>query len=222
MLLSDPFATAVALAPVAIYLLVISVARLRGRGRVTTSNREAIGLGMAVSGFAAVGPAQLFFPQAAAAWFDWKVWLMLAAFYVLLVLLVSLNVRPKLSITGRDSGQVFAAVARAAGSMDPAARIDEGHGEIELPTESVRLRLTPVPGVDHVEVVSFEPNLSVRFWQRLESALRHQLRQAPTEAMRRGWGTLTAGLGLSLWIGVQILRDPNRFAAGFWEWLLHR
>ena len=76
----EPFTILLALLPLIGYLLVLSAIRLSGRALVTTGGRDVAALAMAISGLIAVGPAELFFPTAAATVFGPAVWVALAVF----------------------------------------------------------------------------------------------------------------------------------------------
>ncbi len=62
----SPFHIAVALGPLAIYLLVVAMVRLMPKPLVVSGGRDIATMSMALIGFAMVGPMELFFPKAAA------------------------------------------------------------------------------------------------------------------------------------------------------------
>ena len=98
---ADPFTILLALVPLIAYLLVISAVRLSGRALVTTGGRDIAALALAVSGLLAVGPAELFFPSAAATVFGPAVWIALAVFYGLSVSLIALSFPPPIHSDAR-------------------------------------------------------------------------------------------------------------------------
>lgn len=218
----DPFSMCVAFVPLTIYLLVLGANRAFGRAIVISGGVEVLMMGLAIAGFVAVGPAQLFFPQAAVMVFGWKVWLMLAAFYVLCLLLVALTVRPRVSIVGRTSDEAFPAVVRAAQSIDNGAEIDERKMEVFLPAKSIRLRLDAIPKVDHVSVLAFEPRIPHRFWPDFSRALKQEIKTTQSVSDGRGLGVLGWAAALIAWLIYQVVPATDQFADGFRQWLLHQ
>ena len=71
----EPFVIVMAFVPLIGYLLVLGWIRISGRAVVTTGARDTAALALAISGFIVVGPAELFFPNAAATAFGPIVWL---------------------------------------------------------------------------------------------------------------------------------------------------
>lgn len=91
---------AIGLAPLGIAFGVIAILHLRSKPTVVTSGQEVLLLGFAVSGFAMIGPMELFFPTSSYAALGEWVWVLLAALYFLFVLLVSLLSRSSLTVVG--------------------------------------------------------------------------------------------------------------------------
>jgi hypothetical protein len=56
----DPLHVAIALGPLATYLLVLGVLNLSSRPLLTTGGRDAAALAMAIAGLMVVGPMELF------------------------------------------------------------------------------------------------------------------------------------------------------------------
>ena len=93
---------AIAAIPVAIYFILVGALRLRRHPLVTTGWRDTLTLGIAASGFVAIGPMQLFFPnQAASRWHAW-VWLALFVLYLLGLMMLLLIAKPPLVVYGMD------------------------------------------------------------------------------------------------------------------------
>lgn len=218
----DPFATSLAFVPLAIYLMVQGIRRVLGRAVVMTGGREVFTMGLAVSGFVAIGPAQLFFPQAAGTVFGWKVWLMLGTFYLLCLVLISLTVRPRLSIIGRTNDEAFPAVVRAAQAIDVGTQVDERKMQVYLPEHNVRLRLDALPRIDHVSLVAFEQRLPLGFWQTLAPPLSKEIKATRSASDGRGLGVLGWGAVLILWVLYQVVPATDQLAEGFRQWLLHQ
>jgi hypothetical protein len=94
----DPFRLAIALVPVAAYVLLLGVVNARRRPFLTSGGSDLTALGVALSGLMFVGPMELFRPEAATREFGNYIWLVLLLFYWLWLLLVVLVSRPRLVI----------------------------------------------------------------------------------------------------------------------------
>jgi hypothetical protein len=215
----DPFTWLLALLPLIGYLAVITAIRLSGRALVTTGGRDIAALAMAIAGLLAVGPAELFFPTAAATLFGPIVWFALAAFYGLSVTLIALSLKPRLVVIGRTSEELYEPLLAAAQSMDSDAVGEPRSLQVFLPNQRVRLRLEGHRAIDHTQVIAFEPVASLRFWNSLLSNLRYEVREQSIRSPRRGFGMLLATClftGILLW---QCFSNHERVVEGFRQWL---
>jgi hypothetical protein len=215
----EPFAILLALLPMIGYLIVFSMIRLSGHALVTTGGRDIAALAFAVSGMVVAGPIELFFPRAAATVFGAKVWIALAIFYTLCVLLVALTSRPKLVVYGRTPSETFGPLLAAAQAIDPAAHGDADTLQVVMPTSSVRLRAAGQRLTDYTEVLSFEPNLTPQFWNQLMGKLRRELDPTQVARPRQGFTMLLVACvlsGLMIW---QSFSNQELVVQGFKEWL---
>ncbi len=215
----EPFAILLALLPLIGYLAVLGVIRVTGQTLVTTGGRDFAALGVAIAGFVAVGPAELFFPNAAATVFGPIVWLALISFYGLLVTLIVLTSKPKLVVIGRMPNELYEPLLNAARKLDPEAQGNESSLQVELVSLGIHLRLDGQRGIDHAQIVSFESGVSIRFWNQLLGHLRQEVLQLPAPHSRRGYATLLAAAGLCGVILWQGLGNPDQVVEGFREWL---
>ena len=168
----DPFSLLIAVVPVAVYVGWIAAVRLSGRYLVTTSSRDAAALGLALFGFVAIGPAQLFFPNSAATVFGPRVWLAIAVLYALCLTLVTLSLRPALVVFGRTPSEVYGPLLAACRVLDESCEGDEQTLSVHLPTVGVRLRCDGMPDRDVTRVQSFAPSYGPPFWNRLATELK--------------------------------------------------
>ncbi len=215
----EPFALLLALLPLIGYLVVFSLIRLSGHALVTTGGRELAALAFAVSGMVVVGPIELFFPRAAATVLVPKCGLRLAIFYCLCVTLIALTSRPKLVVYGRTPAETFGPLLAAALQIDPEASGDADTLQVSLPASGVRLRADGQRLSDYTEVLSFEPNLSPQFWNRLISGLRRELERSKATRPRQGYTMLLTACvltGLMIW---QSFGNQELVVQGFKEWL---
>lgn len=215
----DPFTILLALLPLIGYLVVFSVIRLSGRALVTTGGRDFAALAIAIAGLLAVGPAELFFPTAAATMFGPIVWIALAAFYGLSVSLITLTSAPRVVVYGRTPDEVFKPLLAAAKKLDLAARGDSELLQVSLPTIGIRLRVDGQRAIDHSQVVAFEPNVSLKFWNRLLAGLREEVHETTAPVPRRGFGMLLVALFLSVLLLWQSFGNRELVVEGFRQWL---
>ena len=214
----DPFAALVALLPLIGYLLTLGVTRLLGYTIVTTGGRDIAAVGIAVAGMAAVGPAQLFFPNAAASLFGPKIWIALIAFYSLVVSLIALTTPPRLVIYGRTPAELLEPLLAAAQKIDDRAEL-EGKMLIRMPSKQLHFRIEGFRDIDHAQVIAFESDVPLRVWNQLLANLRFEVEQLAKPTPRRGHlmvivaGVMAIGL---LWMGVQY---NEAVVQGFKDWI---
>ena len=118
----DPFRLAIALVPVAAYVLLLGLVNLRRRPFLTSGGSDLTALGVALSGLMFVGPLELFRPEAATRSFGNYIWLFLLLFYWLWLVLVVLLSRPRLVIYNISAEELHPVLAETAARLDPAAR----------------------------------------------------------------------------------------------------
>lgn len=216
---ADPFPILLALVPLIAYLLVISGVRLSGRALVTTGGRDIAALALAVSGLLAVGPAELFFPSAAATVFGPAVWIALAVFYGLSVTLLALSFPPRIAVYGRTAEELFEPLLAAAQTLDAKASGDPALLQVTLPALGIHLRVDGHRGIDYAQIVAFEPNVSLRFWSRLLGATRAEVQGQTTPFPRRGFAMLGFTLILGGVLLAQSFGKQELLVQGFRDWL---
>jgi hypothetical protein len=215
----EPFAVLLAFIPLIGYLLVLGAIRLLGKTVVTTGGRDIATVAFAISGFVAVGPAELFFPNAAATVFGPTVWLALIAFYALVVALIVLTARPKLVAFGRTPEELFEPLLIASRRIDSDAVGDLSTLQVHLPSLGVHLRLDGQRGIDYAQIVAFEAGVSLRFWGQLLGHLRTEVAALPAPQPRRGFTMVLVAftlIGLLLWQGIS---HQAQVVEGFRDWL---
>ena len=218
-MLIEPFVVLLALLPLVGYLLVLGLIRVSGNVLVTTGGRDVVALGFAVGGLVAAGPAELFFPNAAAGLFGPWVWLALFTFYSLIVLLLSMTARPRLVIYGRSPDQLCHALLDAAKQFDSNAELDETARQVFLPKLGVRLRLAGQAGMDFTAIESFEPVVSPVFWNQLLGHVRNAVRKTPAANPRGGAIMVIVALmllSLTVYVG---FTQTQQVVEGFRQWL---
>jgi hypothetical protein len=213
------FPILLALLPLGAYLVLMGIIRLYGRPLVTTGGRDTFALAVGISGLAAVGPGELFFPSAAGASFGPAVWPLLAMLYFLLVSLVILNNRPRLVIYGIRDSNVLQPLLLACQKIDVEARLDEAAGTVALPALGIHLRVVPHRGSDSADIETFETNISTQFWQVLLTELRSQIALVPSAPPAAGVVLTLAGLVMLGVVALQLVQQPSQVVQGLRDWL---
>ncbi len=218
----EPFTIVLAFLPLIGYLTVLGLIRVSGRVLVTTGGRDIAALAIAISGMLAVGPAELFFPfffSAAASLFGPMVWVALGILYALCVTLVALTSTPRLIAYGRTPDELYPPLLRAAQRIDPSATGDASSLLITLPAAGIHLRVDGQRGVDYGQILSFEPNVSLRFWTTLLANLRAEVRESSAPMPRRGLVMLLAATVLGCILVWQGFGNQELVVEGFRDWL---
>src|SRR5439155_2461261 len=150
--LMDALHVAIALAPVATYLVVLGIINLSSRPLITTAARDAAALAIAVAGLVMAGPMELFLVEEAAALYGGWVWGIMLPAYALVVLLVVLLLRPRLVIYNIALEQLRPLLADIVARLHPDARCA---GEsLVIPRLGVQLHLESAPLLYNVQLVS--------------------------------------------------------------------
>ena len=218
----DPFRLCLALGPVAVYLLLLGGIHLARRPFVASGTRDTAGLGLAVAGLVAVGPVELFFPHAAAAYFGAFVWVFLMAFYALCLVLLLLLLRPRVVIYNVSTDELRPIVADLVPQLDADARW-AGDGLI-LPGMGVQLHMESLPLLRNVVLVATGARQNYLGWKRLETALRTALAAAEVPRNVRaarilGAALLGAGTLLALVLIWAVAIDPQAVAHALFDML---
>jgi hypothetical protein len=200
----DPLHFCIALGPLAVYLFLLGVINLWGRPFLTTGARDSAAVGIAIAGFVAAGPMELFLPAAAATRFGGFVWLMLLAFYGLCLTLLVLLHRPRLVIYNVSAEQLRPALAEAVAELDKEAR---WAGDcLVLPNLGVQLHVDPLSVLRNAQLVAAGPRQSYVGWRQLELALAKSLRSSERATNPSGFLLVFAGLliagAITSWIAL--------------------
>lgn len=209
----DPFRLAVALGPLAIYLLLLGVLNLSRRPLLTTGARDIAALGVALSGLILVGPLELFMPRDLAFRFGslaWLYWLLLASFYLSCLTLVVLSARPRLSLYNVTTEEARQTLAQVASQLDPAA---QWVGDtLTMPELRVQLVLDPFAIMRSVSLTPVGTRQSYHGWKRLERALRQALTTVETTPNPAGFSFCLLGAMVLVAIATRWMQDPHAVA----------
>jgi len=203
----DPFRLAIALVPVAAYVLLLALVNARRRPFLTSGGSDLTALGLALSGLMFVGPMELFRPEAATREFGNYIWLFLILFYWLWLLLVVLLARPRLVIYNISMDELHPVLAEAAGRLDADARWAGNH--LTLPTLGVQLHLDSLDIMRNLSLVSSGSRQNIDGWRRLARELSRSLPAIRVKRNPRAIGLLIVSLALLVLSVTQILSYPE-------------
>lgn len=210
----DPLHVAIAIIPVAMYLLLIGWINLSPRAFVTTGVRDLAALTLAVTGFMIAGPLELFLPETVASIVGGWVWLPLLMLFGLLVTLVLLMMRPRLIVYNMSIGQLRPVVEQVVTELDPEAR---WAGDCMVaPQLGVQLAIEAYSGIRNVTLTSVGTEQDLDGWRKIEVRLRTVLADSKQLPNTQGLSyvflsaVLTAGVVYSLLNGRQELAQAVR------------
>jgi hypothetical protein len=174
----DALHVAIALGPVATYLVVLGMINLSSRPLVTTGARDAATLAIALAGFVVVGPMELFLVEEAAALYGGYVWAIMLVAYALIVLLVVLLLRPRIIIYNIALEQLRPVLADVVGRLDAESRW--AGDSLVMPRLGLQLHVEAAPLLNNVQLVSSGSTQALAGWRHLETELATALRRART------------------------------------------
>ncbi len=213
----DPLHLAIALGPLAVYLLTLGAINLSRRPFLTTGARDTAALGVGVSGLFFAGPMELFFPEPAFSRFGPYVWLMLLALYGLCLTLVALLLRPRLVIYNLSLEELWPVLGETADALDKEARW--AGLNLVLPHLGVSLYVEPLAALRNVQLVSAGPKQNYAGWKRLEVALREALRKTATAPNPYGGSLVFLGVSMVCLVLYAVISQPEAVAAALDEML---
>jgi hypothetical protein len=204
----DTLRFAVALLPLAAYANVLGLLRLRSAPTVMSGASDFVLLGMATMGLVAVGPMELFFPRAAFSLLGGWIWIVLLALYFFIVLLIALNLAPRLIVYGLDAAQLKVALVQA---LEEQSVASEWLGDIvHIPELGIRAHIESAgrASVSQLQATGKDQNLNG--WFTLERLLVRKVASLALNQKRLAVLWLAASFmlfGLSvLWMSLDLPR----------------
>ena len=216
-MIPDPLRLAIALVPVASYLLLIGLLNIRRRPFLTTGGGDLAALGAALSGLVLVGPIELFRPEAASVEFGGYVWLFLLVFYWLWVWLTVLLARPRLIIYNISGEELRPLLAEAARAIDAQSRW--AGDSLSLPTLGVQLHVETSHTMRNASLVAAGAKQNLAGWRMLAAQLHKRTHDLRVARNPRALSILLLAcllLVVSIW---QMLADPQQVAQAMQEML---
>ena len=206
----DPLNLCIALVPVSIYLLVIGRLNLGRRPFLTTGTRDLMALAVAVSGFALVGPIQLFLPQAATDYFGGWIWLPLILLYLFCAVLLSMLTRPRLVVYNITPEHLRPLLENVVSGLDPQRRW--AGSSLASPGLGIQLNIEAVPTMRNVQLVAVGGEQDLNGWRQLETALKKAVREMPVPANPRGISFVFLGTLIVLLVAYIMYSQPQQVA----------
>jgi TRAP-type mannitol/chloroaromatic compound transport system permease large subunit len=220
----DPLHVALALGPLAVYLVVVGLFNLSRRPLLTTGARDLFALGIGMGGFAIIGPLDLFAPfmvmriglervageAQATLWFGPLVWGLMLSLYLLCLLLVCLVMRPRLVVYNSTPGEVRVLLQR----MIERLKLEHTWaGEsLVLPTWGVQLHTTSFLVTRNVSICSTGARQSVQGWRRLRHELDRELSQVEVPPNPLGLTMLIFSALMLIGVVARLMQDPSAVA----------
>jgi hypothetical protein len=213
----DPLRLCIALSPLAAYVLLLGLINLSSRPLVTSGGRDLAALALGISGLMLVGPLELFFPEVAVERFGGYVWLLLMGLYVLLVVLLTLIMRPRLVLYNVTAEQLRSTLASVVSELDPDAR---WAGEcLVLPRLGVQLYIEPFLAMRNVQLVSSGPHQSYAGWRRLEQSLVKAFKSTVSPPNPYGFSLVFFGLLMVALVTFAVVSETDAVAQALDEML---
>jgi len=213
----DPFRLCIAFGPLAVYCLLLGVIHLRRRPWLTTGAQDMALLAAGTSGLFVIGPMELFLPEAAATRFGVFVWILMLAFYGLVVSFLGLISRPRLIVYNVSVEQARPLLSELALEIDADAR---WAGEnLALPNLGVQLHLDSFPAMHNLSLVASGEHQDFAGWRKLQLGLAERLDELPGRNPGRGVGLIACGMLMLIGCLFYSLGDPQALAQGFRQML---
>jgi hypothetical protein len=190
----DPFRLAVAVIPLAAYLLVLGLLNSRRRPFLTSGGCDLTALGLSISGLLFIGPMELFRPESATRSFGNYIWLFLLLFYWLWLLLMVLLARPRLVIYNISVEELHPVLAEMAARLDQSARW--AGNQLSMPTVGVQLHIDRLDLMRNVSLVSSGGRQNIDGWRRVSRELSTALAKVRVKANPRAIGFVILSLAL--------------------------
>jgi hypothetical protein len=213
----NTFSIVLAVGPLAVYCIVLGLIHLRQRPKVVSGGRDLACLGLAMVGLFLIGPAELFFPQAAFNLFGASVWIALFLLYFSLLLFLVLNTRPSVVVFGLDVDSLTSHVDQILQQLDPATKwLNHSFVAPSLGIQGV-IEPAGVGRVSHVIATKLEQNAIG--WSTLGRALSSRLKTVPIERNIAGYRWLAVGIALLSMIGYTLVIKSTAITNGISEML---
>jgi len=206
----DSLHLTIALAPLATYLAVLGCIQLTHRPLVTTGGRDHAALGLAIGGFIAVGPMELFMPQAAAAHFGWFVWILLVSLYAVSLSLLVLLAGPRIVIYNISSDELQPILLKILPEFDHES--NQVGESFVLPNAGMQFSIEEYPVMRHLQIASTGSAQNMAGWRALELELAEKLADLPVAPNPYGVSMLLFAVVMFALVGYFLATDQEAVA----------
>jgi len=209
--------TALALGPLAVYLLVLGVLNLSRRPVLTTGGRDLFAVGLALSGFIVIGPLDLFMPAAAAQRLGPWIWPPLVGLYLLILTLIVLVSRPRLVIYNLAPAELRTILE---GMLQRLGLEHSWAGDsLSIPFWGIELHVASFPVMRNVSLVATGSTQNLHGWSHLRQELHRELAGAELPPNPIGLTLLAFSLVMLGTIVLRLLQNPSAVARSLLEML---
>lgn len=215
----DPLHFCVAIAPLAAYLCLLGLIHLSVHPFVTNGVRDTAALGVALLGFAVVGPMDLFMPQELVYRWGPYAWALLLIFYGLCLTLTVLMGRPRILIYNVTSDQLRPTLADVVSELDKGARW--AGTSLALPDLGVQLHFESNDSMRIAQLSASGPKQNALGWRTLERELRKALAQTKSPPNPYGLALLSGAAMCVVAASIWLLADGENLSESLVE-LLYR
>jgi hypothetical protein len=188
------------------YLFVLGAVNLSRRPLVTSGARDTMALALAISGFVAAGPMELFLPEAVAVYWGGWVWGLMLACYGLMVALLVLTMRPRIIVYNCTRENLRPVLTEVVTRLDPAALW--AGDTVHLFQLGVEFHLDHQPLLKTVQLAAAGADQDFGNWRRLEAELGAALRTTPVDPNPLASVFLSVGLVIVTFLTYWMARDP--------------
>lgn len=200
----NSFLLYLAFTPLALYFVLVGLMNMTGRPFLVTGWRDQLVLFLALTGFIAVGPMQLFFPVNASWSYGMGVWILLLSIYSLICTLYLLIQRPSINLYNVTLTEFRPFLSDLVVDSDPASRL--AGDTVFMPTLGIQLYLEANPVLRTISLVSAGSNQNHHGWVSFQQALMDGIRrERSTFSPKYAVGIVFLLLGLFLLIGLHVL-----------------
>jgi hypothetical protein len=189
----DPIRLAIALVPLAAYLVVLAAVHLRPRPTIWTGTTDNGYLAAGLVGLLLVGPMDSVMPYSSPLP-GYYLWMLILLLYALSVTMWNLVARPRLVIFHTTGDQIRAALAQIMARSEPEGTA--AGDSFVFPQAGMQFHLDSYPPLGNVTLAALGEKQSYTGWRRLRSELEQALNAA--DAPRTYHGYILGALSLAL------------------------
>ncbi|MGC4006476.1 MAG: hypothetical protein QM811_26475 [Pirellulales bacterium] len=169
---------AIALLPLALYLIWQGVRGLSRRPRLIPGTWNTLGMSWALLGLLMVGPLPLVLPDHAIQRFQMWIWVLLLTLYALVAILIVLLSRPHAYLQNISRETLRPLIAEITRRMDP--QCTWAGDSAALPQAGLEFRMETQPFFKVVHLQTLGPQVSLAAWEYLMTELRTSLKNVKT------------------------------------------